>query len=476
MRICMILEGCYPYVTGGVSSWMHQYILAMPQHEFVLWVVGAHVADRGKFKYTLPENVVEVREVFLDDALQLRITNQKNLPMTPFQLEQVKALIACENPDWDALFEHYHGGGAQLVNFLMSRDFLAILETLCRKDYPYVPFTEMFHMLRSMLLPMLYLMQQPVPEADVYHAACTGYGGLLAALAAWCTHRPMIITEHGIYSREREEELIRAKWVLPTFKPYWTRFFYMLSTLSYQKATCVSCLFEVARNIQISLHCPAAKTHVIANGVHYERFCDIPPKKPDGWIDFGAVIRIAPIKDIKTMLHAFSELKQHVPNVRLHILGAVDDEEYAEECHALVRQLQLPDVIFTGMVNVISYFEKLDFTLLSSISEGQPLSVLESLAAGRPCVTTDVGCCRALLEGNDDDAFGSAGYCVPPMHKQAFAHAMEQMCNLTPAARQAMQNAGRQRVARFYRHADMIQNYLKLYEEAQTLWQASDLN
>ncbi|MEG1887786.1 MAG: DUF3492 domain-containing protein, partial [Oscillospiraceae bacterium] len=35
MRICMILEGCYPYVRGGVSSWIHNYMLAMPQHEFV---------------------------------------------------------------------------------------------------------------------------------------------------------------------------------------------------------------------------------------------------------------------------------------------------------------------------------------------------------------------------------------------------------------------------------------------------------
>lgn len=49
MRICLVLEGCYPYVHGGVSTWMHGYITAMPEHEFVLWVIGAHAADRGKF-------------------------------------------------------------------------------------------------------------------------------------------------------------------------------------------------------------------------------------------------------------------------------------------------------------------------------------------------------------------------------------------------------------------------------------------
>lgn len=50
----MILEGCYPYVRGGVSSWMHEYIQGMPEHEFVLWVIGAKAEDRGKFKYELP--------------------------------------------------------------------------------------------------------------------------------------------------------------------------------------------------------------------------------------------------------------------------------------------------------------------------------------------------------------------------------------------------------------------------------------
>ena len=39
MRICLVLEGCYPYVHGGVSTWMHGYIQAMPEHEFVLWVI-----------------------------------------------------------------------------------------------------------------------------------------------------------------------------------------------------------------------------------------------------------------------------------------------------------------------------------------------------------------------------------------------------------------------------------------------------
>ena len=72
MRVCMILEGSYPYVLGGVSSWMHQYIQAMPDTEFVLWCIGASAAKRGKFRYELPANVTEVQEVFLDRAPVLK--------------------------------------------------------------------------------------------------------------------------------------------------------------------------------------------------------------------------------------------------------------------------------------------------------------------------------------------------------------------------------------------------------------------
>ena len=51
VKICLILEGCYPYVFGGVSTWMHQYINKMKEHEFVLWVIGAKAENRGKFVY-----------------------------------------------------------------------------------------------------------------------------------------------------------------------------------------------------------------------------------------------------------------------------------------------------------------------------------------------------------------------------------------------------------------------------------------
>lgn len=466
MRICLILEGCYPYVHGGVSTWMHQYIHKMQEHEFVLWAIGANAKEKGKFVYELPPNVVEVEEVFLDDALRVKADRQKRYVFTEAQTEALKALMDCKSPDWDQLFHLYQTEKMNPAGFLMSESFLKILMSLCEEKYPYIAFADCFHTMRSMLLPVLYLLGQRVPKADVYHAIATGYGGMLAALGHYVNGGPMLLTEHGIYTREREEEIIRAQWVVPSFKQQWIRFFYMLSDLAYRTAGQITSLFTNARKTQIEIGARESICRVIANGVDYERFAGVPLKEEDGWIDIGAVVRLAPIKDVKTMIYAFYELSSRIPNVRLHIMGGVDDEEYAEECYALVKQMELTNLIFTGRVDVVSYMEKLDFTILTSISEGQPLSVLESLAARRPCVTTDVGCCRELLEGAPGDLAGPAGYCVPPMYREGLADAMEKMC-ASRRRRIRMGEVGTRRVNLYYRQEMMIGKYRDLYREVE---------
>lgn len=457
----MILEGCYPYVYGGVSSWTHNYIQAMPDVEFVLWCIGAKAEQRGKYKFELPSNVVEVHELFLDDALRLKM-DKKKVPISGKQKDAMVQLFQCEKPDWDALFELFQEKKANPVNLLMSRQFLDMLIEICHEKFPYISFADFFYTVRSMMLPELYLMTQEIPHADIYHATATGYGGLLASMAKWKYNKPMILTEHGIYTREREEELLRASWVLPHFRKQWIDLFYVFSECAYRHADYVTSLFKRASHTQEELGCAPEKLRVIENGIRYERFCNIPMKNPDDWIDIGAVVRIAKIKDIKTMIYAFAEVKVDVPNARLHIMGDVDDKEYFEECKLLIEQLEVKDILFTGLVNVIQYMEKIDFTILTSISEGQPLSVLESFAAERACVTTDVGCCKELLE--DSDGYGEAGICVPPMHKDRLAQAMVLLCRDTELRHQ-MGMAGRKRAGARFTHEISMQKYKNLYAE-----------
>ncbi|MDD2214693.1 MAG: GT4 family glycosyltransferase PelF, partial [Oscillospiraceae bacterium] len=451
MRVCMILEGSYPYVHGGVSSWTHQYIQAMPDVEFVLWCIGAHAADRGKFKYALPDNVREVRELFLDDALNLRLPpgQRRRLNLTTAQTEALRRLFTGEHPDWGELFSLMQQQQINPLALLMSAEFVQILLDICSERFPYISFVDYFYTVRSMLLPELYLLTQPVPEADLYHATATGYSGLLGALAKWKNRKPYILTEHGIYTREREEELLRADWVLPYFRQQWIQLFYTFSLCAYTYADRVTALFSRANAIQADLGCAPDKLRVIPNGIHFDRFSQIPDKPPDGHIDIGAVVRIAKIKDIKTMIYAFAEVKNEIPSARLFIMGDVDDREYDAECRELIRQLQVKDISFTGVINVLEYLPRLDFTILTSISEGQPLSVLESFAAGRAVVATDVGCCRELIE--EQDGLGPAGLIVPPMHKDLLAQAEIQLARSERLRRQ-MGATGRQRAGRSFTH------------------------
>lgn len=472
MRICVILEGCYPYVTGGVSTWIHQYMQAMPQHEFVVWAVGANARDRGKFRYKLPDNVVEVREIFLDEAFGMRLTKGR-YRFTEEEIRELREFVNCRRPNWEILFQMYHDRKISPIAFLMSEDFLNILIKICHEEYPYVSFSDLFHTVRSMMLPVLYIMQAEVPDADIYHAIATGYSGILARLGSYVNHVPYEITEHGIYTREREEEIIRAKWVVPAFKRFWVRFFYMLSAAAYEKASGITSLFDKAMEMQIDMGCEREKCRYITNGIHYERFCSIPLKKDNGFVDIGAILRISPIKDVKTLLYAFAELKKRVPSARLYVAGPEDDKEYAEECYALNEHLGNQDVFFLGTVNVLEYMEKFDFTVLSSISEGLPLSVLESFAAGRPCVVTDVGCCKQLINGMGDDNLGAAGYCVPPMYREALSDALEMMC-VHPDERYQMGMRAKKRVELYFRHEEMIRNYLEEYDEVFRRWRESD--
>lgn len=472
MKICLILEGCYPFINGGVSTWMHQYITEMPEHEFVLWVIGAKAEDKDKFVYTLPENVVGVQQVFLDDALRVRENGLFEYKFTEEENEAHRRLVASDNPDWNLLFDLYQVKKINPMAYLKSESFLKTLIETCEEEFPYIAFSDAFHSVRSRLLPVLYLMGTEIPEADCYHAICTGYGGMLASMAAHLKTKPLLLTEHGIYTREREEEIIRAKWVARAFKPHWIDFFYMLSDLIYARAFRVTSLFTRAMHTQIDMGCAPEKCRVVENGISYERLCNIPLKEDDGMVDIGAVVRLAPIKDIKTMIYAFFELSCRKDNVRLHIMGGVDDQEYADECYDLVKQLNLEDkIIFTGRVNIIEYFEKLDFTLLTSISEGQPLSVLESFAAKRPAVTTDVGCCNELLNGKPGDTLGKAGYFVPPMQRDKLADAMEMLCE-SRELRLQMGEIGQKRTYENYRYNIMLTKYRNLYKEVEDEWQA----
>jgi polysaccharide biosynthesis protein PelF len=325
LKICLILEGSYPYVRGGVSTWVHGVIQAMPEHEFVLWTIADTEDIRGQFKYEIPDSVIDIHENALSSSLNLRIQNNPNLRLSKKEKKAVSKLLKRGNPEWRTLLESFHGQENKSVEFFISEEFLSILKDFSKDEFPYAGFKDLFWTIRSMYLPLLYLIGQPMPEADLYHSASTGYAGVLGALASMKYNKPYVLTEHGIYTREREEEILRSDWVVSYFKDLWISMFYMFARLAYQHAHSVTSLYQRASLTQQDLGCPPSKCEVVANGLRVERFANIPPKEENGWVDIAAIVRFAHIKDIKTMIYTFSRLKQEFKNARLHLLGGVDD-------------------------------------------------------------------------------------------------------------------------------------------------------
>lgn len=463
MKICIVAEGCYPYVVGGVSSWIHSMIKAFPDYQFIILAIVANRSCRGKFVYELPENVSEVYELYLED-FDWQGGEAKHLKLGMREREALRSLLLNRNVEWETLFELFSKKRFSLNALLMGQDFLEAARDCYRLRYPQVVFSDFLWTMRSIYLPLFLTLQAELPRADLYHCVATGYAGVLGSMAKLRYGCGLLISEHGIYTREREEELIRAKWVEGIYKNIWIEQFRKMSYLAYGQADVVTSLYEHARELQLELGCPPEKTVVTPNGIDVSRFVGLcrPSQMEETMIHVGAVLRVTPIKDVKTLLRAFAYAVETVPNLKLWIMGPTDeDEEYARECFALVEQSGIPNVVFTGRVNVTEYIGGMDMTVLTSISEGQPLTILESYAAKKPVIATDVGNCRGLIYG-EGDSFGEAGILTHIMNAEEIAAAITELA-LHPKKREQMGENGYKRLMSKYRIEDMRENYRKIY-------------
>src|SRR5438067_5697476 len=70
--ICLLVEGAYPYVSGGVSSWVQALLTNLPDVTFAVMHIGSQPDPQRKALYTFPKNVVEFREVFINDMRQVK--------------------------------------------------------------------------------------------------------------------------------------------------------------------------------------------------------------------------------------------------------------------------------------------------------------------------------------------------------------------------------------------------------------------
>ena len=468
MKICMVAEGCYPYVVGGVSGWIHSMIKAFPNDEFCILAIITNREGSGKFEYELPENVTEVYEAYLDDydwGNKKKKGRRTHLKRSEYRA--LRGLVMNRRVDWEELFKMFHNSSFSIDDLLMGADFLKIVQEYYDNNYSQIVFSDFLWTMRSIYLPLFLILKTDIPKADIYHCVATGYAGVLGAKAHYIYGSKLLLSEHGIYTREREEEIIKAPWVKGIYKNIWIEQFRKMSKVAYDSADAVTALYGHARDLQIELGCPEEKTHVTPNGISVERFLSLPGKTEEdaGFFNIGAVLRVTPIKDVKTMIQAFAFAKEKMPNLKLWIMGPTnEDEEYSAECFELVDALGLKDVVFTGRVDVTQYLGRMDCTILTSISEGQPLTILEGYAAHLPVIATDVGNCRELIYGEPGDECGTAGILT---HIMNVSEISEAMCTLAKdeQKRLAMGEAGFKRVNANYRIDQMQSTFKSLYDE-----------
>jgi glycosyltransferase involved in cell wall biosynthesis len=395
-----------------------------------------------------------------------------------------------------------------VAELLHGRATFELFSEMAERLAPDAPFLDLFWHFRTMHVPLLRVLATHPAPAACYHAVSTGYAGLVGAVWSRLSGRPLMITEHGIYARERDMELSRADWIqdhhpsLPggegagtTWAPrvsplrkVWSRFFRTLSRIAYHQATRLVTLSEVNRRKQLADGAPAHKIEIVPNGVvlrgspistdgidgvssggrnHSDRADeddDVIPIRPRK-LRVGFVGRVVPIKDVITFIKACDQALR-TADLDVRIIGPVEEDPgYVARCQSLVDRLGRHEQIrFLGPKKPAEIYGDLDVVALTSFSEGQPLVMLEAYAAELPVIATDVGACREMIEGRteEDRALGPSGLVCPvasPKHTAAALVAMAQ----DPRARRRMGRAGRRRVTAYYQRRTMLASYRALY-------------
>jgi glycosyltransferase involved in cell wall biosynthesis len=494
----LLLEGTFPFVSGGVSSWVQQIILGFPNIRFGAIFLGSRRQDYGKMRYALPPNLVHLETAYLyDDEAAPPVMRVKAPPQSMELVERMHTMFEKDlrHPECPHLFARMMdeaGPGGQLSHdmFLYSEEAWQFIKKTYRNRSTDPSFVDYFWTVRTIHSPFWRLREVAVraPRAQIYHAVSTGYAGILGVLLKHRNQRPFMLSEHGIYVKERKIDLYQAQWIkdnrsvfehdpsrVSYFRQLWIRFFEHLGYVTYQAADDIVALYEANRQRQLQDGAPPERTCNIANGIDVVKFGALRKDRPDGAPPVLCLIgRVVPIKDIKTYIRAARILANRMPGVEAWIAGPEDESpEYARECHDLVAQLGLESTVkFLGFQKLTELLPRVGLVVLSSISEALPLVILEGYAAGVPTLSTDVGSCRQLVYGlpGEDEALGSSGRVVRIADPQAMADAaMELLAD--PQEWQRAREAGIRRVEKYYAQHIMFDRYRSLYDK-HFAWQA----
>ncbi|WP_369379513.1 GT4 family glycosyltransferase PelF [Streptomyces sp. cg36] len=463
-HVTMLTEGTYPHIHGGVSTWCDQLVRGMPEVDFnVLALTGN---GREPVTWELPPNV------YRHTAFPLWGPAPTRRPLLGKERRRFidvyeRFLLSMLDPESGCNFAQGLYSLARLARAgrlstaLRSEAALRSLMWIWTMPHLQIatarPTVHDALTATDLLEHALRPLAARLPEDCVAHAVSSGLATLPALAAQHLDGVPFLLTEHGIYLRERYLGYRTGEQTWPV-KSVILSFYRELNSMGYRQADLITPCNQYNRRWEERGGAPADRIRTVYNGVDPNLF---PHAGPDPAIPtLSWCGRIDPIKDLETLIRAYAMVRAELPEVRLRLFGPVPagNADYRTTLEKLAAELGVTDGIsYEGRVSdVASAYAAGSVVMLSSISEGFPFSIIEAMSCGRATVSTDVGGVR--------EAVGDAGLVVPPREPALMAEAT--LTLLRDDARRAELGArARSRVVDQFTLHRSVDGFRKIYLE-----------
>ena len=285
---------------------------------------------------------------------------------------------------------------------------------------------------------------------DIVHAQ-DHRAGLVSSLVAGRS-RPVLFTFHGV------PDSAAGRWVQGG--PWHGRrpgisggSRLIAEALVARRVTCtVAPSLAMARFLRRDLRVPASRLRMIHNGVPASRRA----KAYQRVRTFATVGSFAPCKATPLLVEAFVALAANRTDLRLRMVGDGNDRR---RCENIARLAPGGDhVEFAGYrTDVDAQLEDADAFVLPSMNENLPLALLQAMALGLPCIATNVGGIREVLDAD-------CGVIVPPGDTQSLRAAMERLIS-EPDLAARLGRAARRRIEERFSLARCADSHVALWSE-----------
>ena len=488
-RVLLCTEGTYPFAGGGVSTWCDILCRQMPDVDFVLFAVTGNPDVRAE--YELPPNAEEIVHVPLWGTQEPAEYTLAGLPYGEFlrrkrttgervvedafvpHLRTVLRSAADESLDvgaagealaamWRYFQEHdwnrtwkSRATWSAFVQEVLRPYQEGRRESLASERPTIGDLTTSLRWTYSFLMPLV----APLPDVDLVHSTIASFAALPGVVAKIERGTPFLLTEHGVYARERYIAVSGTD--IPFYaKRYLLELTGLVSRVCYRYADVVAPVANFNRRWELRFGARPEQIQTVYNGIDPSVF--VPGPKPAELRDVPVAVaaaRVFPLKDIETMIRSADVARRQLPDVRFLVYGSLDaDRPYVDRCRALIEELDLTRTfVFGGFhSSPAQVYNSGDISVLSSISEGFPYTVLESMSCARPVAATDVGGVSEALAGY--------GVVVPPRDGEALGDAAVELLRDTERRLDLGRRAREQVLAR-YRTSHSVDSYRTLYDD-----------